>query len=477
VEQTSHPVLGDVFAPVDVLTVPARLALAAMLAVPGRSPAILPVELAARTLPAAPDALTAVGEAIVSGIGAPAISVLREHRLDAVVPVLRGRAGDAVARFLPGRVRGILERSTGGEPTVEFTIGDIAECSGIGPHGVSTVVIAAVMAGLDVLVAGATTPGSTTPSLDDVAMVLAHDASESGAIHRLLAEAAASGPPDVRQAAERLLTRAGAATDRRLESLERVLASAGDVRDRAVLEHAVLAPRPALARCDVAAVLGIGPERLRQLRIRATERIDEAAEHCPNDLHDLAMTMGALVGSVAPCAAVDDAMAAHGLPSLRDSRSRLLLRMAGPYHDVDGHPGWVAVDPAELVAETRRAIHEDGGVRLAEHVAKELISLGMRCEHVAAWLVGQPVRLVEELVVVTTGTCSDVVERALHARGQEMTIDELADWVPGGHASIETLWSSRDRRFVVTDDNALMLAEWHDTSAEGHHDREPSRGP
>lgn len=475
-EQTSQPVLGDVFAPVDVLTVPARLDLTALLTVPGRSLAILPAELASRTLPVAPEVLSAVGEAIASGIGAPAISVMREHRLDAVVPVLRGCDNDAVARFLPARLRGILERHIGASSIVGLTVGDVAECSGIGPHGVGTVITAAVTAGLDVLVAGATTPASTSPSLDDVAIVLAHDASRSGTIHRLLAEAAASGPPYVRQAAERMLTMAGSVKDRRVDSLERALAVAGHVRDRAAFEHTVLVPRPARNRSDIAAGLGIGLERLRQLRIRATERIDEAAKHCPGEVHDLAMTVNLLVGSAAPCAAVDEVMAEHGMPTLRDPRSRLLLRMAGPYHDVDGHPGWVAVDPAELVAETRRAIHEDGGVRLAEHVAKELVSLGMGSDHVAAWLARQPVRLVDDLVVATTGTCGDIVERALHARGQEMTIDELADWIPGGQASIEVLWSARDRRFVVTHDDALALAEWDDASADGLTDREPPAG-
>ena len=476
-EQTSQLVLGDIFAPVDVLAVPARLDLTALLTVPGRSPAIVPAELAARTLPAAREALIAVGEAIASGIGPPAISALREHQLDAVVPVLRGRDEAAVVPFLPVRLRRILERHIGGEPIVELTVGDVAACSGIGPRRVGAVIAAAVAAGLAVLVARAITPASTNPRLDGVAMVLADDASGSGAIRRLLADAAASGPPAVRRAAERVLITAESATDRRLEFLERLLAAAGDVRDRAVFEHIVLTPGPGSNRSAVSAALGIGLERLRQLRVRATERIDEATAHCPDDVHDLAMTVGGLVGSAAPCAAVEEVMAGLGMPPLRDSRSRMLLRMAGPYHDVDGHSGWLAVDPAELVAETLRAIHEDGGVRLAEHVAKELISLGMDGAHVATWLAGQPVRVVDDLVVATTGTCSDVVERALHARGQEMTIDELADWVPGGPASLETLWSARDRRFVVTDHDALMLAEWVDASVQGAaHGWEPPAG-
>ncbi len=133
-EQTSHPVLGDVFAPVDVLTVPARLDLAAILTVPGRSPAILPAELAARTLPAAPDALTAVGEAIASGIGAPAISVLREHRLDAVVRCCAGAPG----MTLPGSFRGASAGSSNEVPAGNPPSSSLSATSPSAPASVPT---------------------------------------------------------------------------------------------------------------------------------------------------------------------------------------------------------------------------------------------------------------------------------------------------------------------------------------------------
>ena len=343
-----------------------------------------------------------------------------------------------------------------------------------------SLVAATVAAGLDVT--ATTEPAGLT--VDDVATVLAYDASEGGALRAGLEALATSAPPEVRAAVERMLTSSPVGADWRLSCLERVLAAAGDVRDRAVFEHLVLGPGPWVERGVVAASIGVGQERLRQLRLRASERVDAAAGHSPLEVRELPTAVAGEVGSAAPRTAIDHALASLGLPGLCDPRSRLLVRMAGPYRHVDGHPDWVAVDPAELVAETRRMLREDGGVRLAEHVAKELRTLGMADEHVAAWLARQPVRIVDGLVVAMTGTPADVAERALHARGRPMSLDELAAWLPGEFADVETLWSARDRRFLVGDDDALALAEWADTStgalelsrsADGHAARDGRR--
>ena len=465
-EQTSRPVLGDVFAPVDVLTAQARLELASRLSVLGRAPAILPGELAALALPAAADVLAAVGEAIVAGLGPAAISALRDRRLDTVVPVLRGSDSDIVARSLPDRLLRLVQEHTGATPFVELTVGAIADCPGIGPSGVAATVTATVTAGLKVVASEGDLQTPAGPSPDDVTTVLMHDASGSGVMRGALAEAAASGPPDVRVAAQRLLALgAQPGADRRIKFLDELLVAAGDMRDRVVFDHVVLVPAHSADRRDVAAAIGVGSERLRQLRARAIERVDAAVGNCPDDVRELATSLAGRIGSAAPHPAIDEVLASLGLPALPDSRSRLLLRLAGPYRDIDGHPGWVATDPAELIVETRRMIREDGGVRLAEHVAKELATLGMAGEHVADWLARQPVRVADGLVVATTGTPADVAERALHARGRAMTADELADWLPGPVETVDALWTGRDRRFGLTDSDALALAEWDETPA------------
>lgn len=389
------PLLGAVFAPIEVLPMPVRLELATRLAEPGLAPPILPDGLATRPLPTDPHASRAVGHLIKAGLSPATVAMLRELRLDAIVPVLRESAGGsgAIGDGLPVRLRRIIEQHAGGVPLAEITVGGIADCPGIGPSRVVTVVGAAITAGLEMVAAGLD-PASADASLDDLTTVLLHDAAGSGVIGAALADAMAQGPADVRLAAQRLLAMrpmTGSAADGRVRYLARLLGAAGDTRDRAVFEHAVLVPTTA-SRPAVAAAIEVGAERLRQLRYRAIDRVDLAARECPDDIRGLATSVGRRIGSAAPFGAVDDALISLGLPALPDSRSRLLLWLAGPYREVDGHPGWVGVDPAELVAETRRMIGEDDGVRLIDHLVKELATLGMATEHVENWLARQPVR-------------------------------------------------------------------------------------
>ena len=168
------------FAPIEVLTVPARLELAALVAVPGRVPAVLPDELARSPLPADPVARAAVGAVIEAGLDPAAVSRLRELRLDTVVPALRRCDDEVLARFLPEPVLKRIARHLPTTNVAELTVGAIAACPGIGGRAVVSLVAATVAAGLDVT-ATAEPAGLT---VDDVATVLAYDASGGGALAR-----------------------------------------------------------------------------------------------------------------------------------------------------------------------------------------------------------------------------------------------------------------------------------------------------
>lgn len=463
-EQRGQPVLGDIFAPVDALMPEVRLRLAGLLVVAGRAPAILPGELAAVPLPADRAVRAAVRGTIVAGLDVAVLSGVAGRRLDGVVPVLAGRddADDAVARLLAAPVRAALHRHADGMPLTTLAIGRVAGWPGIGARRVAGVVAAAVEAGME-LVGG--DHRTASPTVDDVIAVLVHDAAAGGRLRAVLADLGRAAPPEVDSAVARLLAVPASEPARCLVFLDEALAAAGDVRDRAVFEHGVLAVRASVTRAKVAAAVGVGPERVRQLAVRAADRVDTFVDSAPAKVHEAATMVASQLGVAAPFGAVDAVLERCGLPSLPDSRSQLLLRMAGPYRLVGGECEWVALDPAELVAETRRMIHEDGGVRLVEHVTKELDALGIAAEHVEAWLAGQPVRVVDGLVVATSGAPGDVAERALQASGRPMTMDEVASWVGGDRDQVETLWSARDRRFVVTADDALTLAEWGDEAA------------
>ena len=194
-----------------------------------------------------------------------------------MVPALRRCDDEVLARFLPEPVLKRIARHLPATNVAELTVGAIAACPGIGGRAVVSLVAATVAAGLDVT-ATAEPAGLT---VDDVATVLAYDASGGGALRAGLEALATSAPPEVRAAVERMLTSSPVGADWRLTCLERVLAAAGDVRDRAVFEHLVLGPGPWVQRGVVAAAIGVGQERLRQLRLRASERVDAAAGSQP----------------------------------------------------------------------------------------------------------------------------------------------------------------------------------------------------
>src|SRR6476659_3594238 len=118
-EPNRTPVLDDVFAVADTLTVSARLRLTALLAVPGYAPVILPRQLASAPLPADAGARQAVRAAIEAGLAQPALATLAPCRLDAVVPALAYCDPGAPARRAPTRLRGQLGKHLSGPPIGE----------------------------------------------------------------------------------------------------------------------------------------------------------------------------------------------------------------------------------------------------------------------------------------------------------------------------------------------------------------------
>ena len=459
------PVVGDVFADVDRLNVQARLRLSGLLAVSGRAPAILPGQLGGRSVPIDAAARAAVVATIESGLDPPALRAFTSRRLDVLVPALHGRSNEAVVRALPIPVGRVLLERAGDGALSALTVGEISSWSGFGRRRVVMVVSGAVTAGLALVAVDHDhdvdpAPAGSTFTVDDLVTVLAGDSEPSARMRGLLGELAESAPPDVRMAAGRILTIPVSDAERCVAALDRVLAVAGDERDRAVFEHGVLALGAVVTRTELAAVVGVGAERVRQLQVRTKARVEAALDNAPSVVRDVAGQLRERLGAAASLGAVDDMLTAIGLPPLPDSRSHLLVRMAGPYRRVAGLPGWVALDPAELFAETRRMVAEDGGVRLVGHVAKELEAFGVLAEHVGPWLATQQVRVADGLVVATDGSSADVAERVLHAFGRPLSTDEMAEWLPGGREAAEEVWSSRDRRFVVTGTDTLALLEW-----------------
>lgn len=468
-----HDLLGDLFFPCEVLPVVARRRLAGLLPVAGRPPALLPADLRSHPLPHDADGRAAVSRAITTGLESGVLAQLAGWRLHDVVPAIRGRHGGVAAGACPPRARSVLEcnGATTWYVLGGCTLGEIGEWSGVGPTMTAALVGLALETGLAFLaddtprLPARSAPPPGTVVADDVSVLLWHDQQTGRGELRLAIERfiVPGLPARVEQAAARLLAVATEDHDPRLVLLDRALQAMGDERDRGVFEYRLrLSDRPTMS--ELGAALGIGTERVRQLRCRAEERLRAAVEHSPEGLHELAASVADRLGDTTTTAAVDAVLASLHLPPLPDTRSLLLLWLAGPYHPVEEHRGWVAKDPAGLLTETSRLLHEDGGVRLIEHVVKEFEVLGMEPEHVEAWLATQPVRVTDGLVVATTGDAAAVAERALFAAGRAMTVDELSGWArPGrGARGGAGLWGvlQRDDRFIRVGPDCFELAEW-----------------
>jgi len=452
-------VLGDVFAPCELLTVPARLELAALLSVPGRTPGVLPADLAA--LPVHRGVRSEVRDAIVRGLGPGSVEQLSGRRLREIHPAMATADGVFRPPGTPARVLGVIERN--GAATWarlgELTLAEIEWWTSVGPRTVVDL-IGAVAGGLLDRSEG---PPGRPAEADDLATLGGYEADGAlgAALKRLTA---AHHPAEVRAAAGRLLSGLGGGSYNCLDRLDDLLAEAGDERDRAVFEHRMVRPGPRATQAELGAALGIGIVRVRQLCLRAADAVTAAFHQAPGELVDLVVATAEELGVVAPLEAVAKVLATRDLPPLPDSRSLLLLWLAGPYSAVTGHEGWLATDPAALLSGTALLLSEDGGVRPVEHVIKDLERLGLSSEHTEGWLAEQPVRLVDGLVMSTRGSVAEVAERALSATGRAMTVPELTictsvDGAAGEAAGLRALLH-RDQRFVWAGDDRFELAEW-----------------
>ena len=418
---------GQIFAPVGALPLAVRLEAAQLLAMPGRPTPLLAVDFAALPIPTTEAGRSALRDVIVGGIRPPTVASLAGLRLCEVVPGISGTQGLVQAANLPARLRAALDQAgwANWSDLGRQTLGAIGALDGVGPKAVAALLTCAVAEAFE-----------------------------------------AANAPD------------GA----RLTALDRLLSATGDQRDQAVFEHLELPidvlpldglsnggpPNdPVVTAVAVAKALEIGGERVRQLRARAVRRVREATSGPAHDARALAAVVTERLGAGSPRSAFDEVLAELGLPARPDVRSLLLLWLAGPYQPVPGHPDWlahVAATAETVTAETARLLHEDGGVRLADHVRKDLRAIGIPDRYVDDWLGRQPVRLVDELVVLVAGSPADVAERALSALGRAMTAEELAEWgcEPGSVAGRGGL--RRDVRFVQVGPNTWELSEWAGTA-------------
>ncbi len=310
--------------------------------------------------------------------------------------------------------------------------------------------------------AGAHHDATALAAAVDLAILLDH---EQGAPRQPLLDALAalSGedqPGEVRRAATRLL-RSVPNAGGHPHVLADILGVAGDPRDVEVFAECTLRLQHRLTLEDAAKRVGLSPERVRQLRLRAEGRVRAAAAAAPDDTRALVGAVRGWLGSLVPLEVAEDLARRLGAGSAHTRIGGLLLWLAGPYQPVAGRDGWLALEPAEMLARTMEWLAEDGGVRPAQEIRDELAAEGVRSEHPDAWVAACGGVAVDGMVVHTAGGLATVAERALFATGRGMTAAGIAALVAGPDQAGELqVVLNRDRRFVRISADVYELAEW-----------------
>lgn len=454
--------LEQLFPRLGVLAGPVRLQLSELLATPTSAPAVLTPEIAALPVPrpVSDDVSRAVRSVIEKSLGAEALAALQPLRLDEVVPPIRTCQGGPLTGKVPVRLRELLRRqgTTTWAELASLTVGEMGMWATMGRQTLAALVGAAVEAALRSGDAGPEPAGEPGPGA--LALLLRHErAGGGGGLRGALTKLArADGPAEVRSAAAQLLAAADREIDPRLALLDQVWQATGDHRNRGIFVHRALRLDGRTPTKELAQALGVSDCRISEIQTGVGQRVRQVAGPT---LGTLAADLRDTLGDVCRIEAIDDALAAMGLPTHADPRLGLLVWLAGPYLPVNGHGGWVATEPATVLAETKRLLREDGGVRQADHVAADLRAAGFAPADVGVWLRRQPVTAVGGLVVDLSGSSADVAERLLSATGRALTAAELvaAARMPCTADALDTRLR-RDARFVRTDQHHFEPAEW-----------------
>ncbi len=264
-------------------------------------------------------------------------------------------------------------------------------------------------------------------------------------------------PPDVRQAADRLLhTLAPWALDL-AGSATMLVECAGDERRVRLFRGWAFEGR---SLEDLARQEGIARQVASWNARRGGALVREAASAAP-PWPWLVSTARRNLGAVTSGEALDTVLARLGVTTAAEAE--LLTWLAGPYHPVSKRPGWLAIDPRPVVGRTVGCLGNDGGVRRLGDVVAELADLEIAADQLPAWIAANGSTVVHDLAVLVTGPLPDAVERVLDAHGTERTPDQIeGDLAAGGRVvgqnTVER--AVRGSRFTRSTKGAIRLAAW-----------------
>ena len=498
-------VAGDLFRPWSLLPLSTRLKLAEILCVDGEPIALFDSEVTGLPLPDSPHARHRLEELLCASIPVDLGSGFPDSRVADLVPAAAGLRGQMVCPTHVARVfrrRGPLEWSTFGR----LTFRELEKGLSVGSRFGFVLVRMAIsdVLGNGTLPYSVETPGrppgraSEVPAsvrtlLDyertmgrqrlQVALneFVTHEAPPDvvaaaralGAVDDLLMQTdrPSDGEP-TDQTRSTLRTTKSATSERVVGEATKILHSIGSLRDRAVFEHLHLELGERVNGTELAKTLGLGRESVSRIRTATAERVHNGVEALPAQtaeaLAELLTELRGRLGCAVQTATVNETLRTLGLPTRFDTRSALLLWLAGPYTHVPGSNDWLVSDSdtLEVATATTAVLAEDGGVRTIDSVLADLTTLGIIEGEAAPWLARQPVRCSDGLVVSLVGSCASVVERILFATGSPMTVAAIEAWFadvtqdtrPSTAALVRAL--TLDARFATAGTSSFGLAEW-----------------
>jgi hypothetical protein len=268
------------------------------------------------------------------------------------------------------------------------------------------------------------------------------------------------GPTELADAADRLVRMHAPWALDAGPAIAALLEAAGDDRSRRLFAASSLG-RDQRSLEQLADGEGISGQRTGKIVHQAGARVREALSRAPAPFPWLVAAVRRRLGGVTTQEQADVVLARLGV--VGNPGTELLLWLAGPYHPVPGHSGWLATHPRLVAPLTSRCLSADGGVRRLVDVEAELAEIDVPANQLVPWLRACAAIVVHDLVVSVAGPVADVVERVLDAHGVAQTVDEIqADLGDGGReVPLATLdRTMRSRRFVRTGDGSARLATW-----------------
>ncbi len=213
----------------------------------------------------------------------------------------------------------------------------------------------------------------------------------------------------------------------------------------------------------LASDIGVSAQRAGRIAHRIDELVRANLQTSPATLRWLVATLQCRLG---PVTSGSFAQAAVGRLGADAASGDLLLWLAGPYRPVPRRPGWVALDPATIVARTTSCLSADGGVRRLLDVDHEL---GVAGDQMATWLRTFQVTIVHDLAVSLAGPLAGAIERILDAHGRPLPISTIATLLAEGSrptAENSVVNAVRAKQFRSSSAEKIGLLDWDAEPAE-----------